>query len=327
MPGGILLIAEMKGTEIAPVTKQVVGTARKMADEKSLSVSAVAIGKDIGEAGNTLIKLGADNVYVCDSPEVEDFIDESYAKIIADVIEKDSPKVILGGASFFSKELLPRLAAMLDSGLAPDITGLEWDGDNILATRPAYGGKAILKVAPSGPGPQMATLRPKAFTDAKPDDNRSGEIEQISFDNTRHSARAKVLEKVNESGQTVSLTDADIIVSGGRGIRDPENFKLIRELADALGAAVGASRATVDAGWIPYLHQVGQTGKTVNPKLYVACGISGAIQHLVGMQSSKIIVAINRDAEAPIFKVATYGIVGDLFEFVPALTEKLKSMN
>lgn len=327
MSNGILFIAELKGSQLAPITKQVVGTARKLADEKGIQVTGVAIGKDIAAAAEQLIKLGADTVYVCDSPEVENFIDESYAKIAMDAVAKDSPRVILGGASFFGKELFPRLAAMLKSGLAPDITAIEWDGDNILATRPSYGGKAILKVTPAGEGPQIATLRSKAFADAETDDGRSGNIENIAYDSTKHAARAKVLEKVPEGGQTVSLTDADIIVSGGRGLREPENFKLIRELADSLGAAVGASRATVDAGWIPYAHQVGQTGKTVNPKLYVACGISGAIQHLVGMQSSKVIVAINRDPEAPIFKVATYGIVGDLFEFVPVLTEKLKAMN
>ena len=326
MAGGILFVAELKGTELAPITKQIAGTARKMADEKGLSVAGVVIGKGVAQTADSLVQLGADTVYVCDSPDVEFFIDESYAKITAEVAAAESPKVILGGASFFGKELFPRLAVMLNSGMAPDITALEWDGDNILATRPAYGGKAILKVTPAGSGPQIATLRSKAFPDAQPDDNRSGKTENITFDAGKHGARAKVLEKVVESDQKVSLTDADIIVSGGRGLREPENFKLIRELADALGAAVGASRATVDAGWIPYAHQVGQTGKTVNPKLYVACGISGAIQHLVGMQSSKIIVAINRDEEAPIFKVATYGIVGDLFEFVPALTEKLKAM-
>ena len=327
MANGILFIAEMKGSELAPITRQVAGISRKLADAKNLSVTGVVIGKGVSGVADNLIKLGADTVYVCDSPEVENFIDESYAKIVKDIAAKDAPKVIIGGASFFGKELFPRVAAILNSGLAPDVTGLEWDGDNILATRPTYGGKAILKVTPAGTGPQMTTVRPKAFADATKDDGRSGNVEQFAYDSAKHAARAKVLEKVTEGGQTISLTDADIIVSGGRGLREPDNFKLIKELADALGAAVGASRATVDAGWIPYSHQVGQTGKTVNPKLYVACGISGAIQHLVGMQSSKIIVAINRDAEAPIFKVATYGIVGDLFEFVPALTEKLKSLN
>jgi len=243
MTGGILLAAEIKGTELAPISKQVVGAARKMADEKNLSVSAIAIGNNVGEAANTLIKLGADSVYICDSSEVENFTDESYAKIIADISGKVSPKVILGGASFFGKELFPRLAAILNSGLAPDITGLEWDGDNILATRPIYGGKAVLKVTPAGEGPQIATLRPKAFADAVPDESRSGNSEQIAYDAAKYGARAKVLETVSEGGQTVSLTDADIRVSGGRGWRETENFKLIKDLANQLGAAVGVSWA------------------------------------------------------------------------------------
>jgi len=326
MAGGILAIAELKGSQLAAISRQVLGVARKMADEKSLDVTAVVIGKGIDDAATELIKLGADKIYACDSSEVEHFIDENQTKIISEVAEREQPKAIFGGASFIGKELFPRLAVKLNSGLVPDITGIEWDGDNILATRPAYGGKAILKVSPAGPGPQIATLRPKAFADAELNDSRNGETEKLDYDAAKHTARAKVTEKVVEGGQTISLTDADIIVSVGGGLRKDDNFKLMRELADALEAAVGASRATVDAGWIPYAHQVGQTGKTVNPKLYVACGISGAIQHLVGMQSSKYIVAINRDEEAPIFKVATYGIVGDLFEFVPALTEKLKSL-
>jgi len=233
----------------------------------------------------------------------------------------------LGGATFVGKSLFPRLAASLSSGLAADITSISWDGDNILAVRPAYGGKALIKVSPAGPGPQMATLRPKAFPDPSPDDSRSGEKSELTYDESKYGSRAKILESVSEGGQEISLTDADIIVSGGRGIKEAANYKMIKELADVLGAAAGASRAVVDAGWVPYSHQVGQTGKTVNPKLYVACGISGAIQHLVGMQSSKTIVAINRDAEAPIFKVATYGIVGDIFEILPKLTEKLKAMS
>jgi len=326
MAGGILIVAELKGAELAPITRQVVGAARKMADIRGLAVAAVAIGHEIGNVPDALIKLGVDTAYICDSSETAHFLDESYANICEDIIKIELPAVILGGASFFGKELFPRLAARLSSGLAADITGLEWDSDNILATRPVYGGKAILKVTPAGNGPQMATLRSKAFPDVLPEAGRNGILVKIAFDPAKHTPRAKVLEKVREGGQAISLTDADIIVSGGRGLREPANFKLIKDLADALGAAVGASRATVDAGWIPYAHQVGQTGKTVNPKLYVACGISGAIQHLVGMQSSRIIVAINRDPEAPIFKVATYGIVGDLFEVVPALTEKLKSL-
>lgn len=324
MPNGFLVFAETANNQVAPLAKQALGTARALADNKGLSVAVILIGNNISSAAETLIKLGADKVYHCQAPELENFLDESYSKIIIDAVKRESAKYIMGGASFIGKELFARLSVLLSSGYTPDITAIEWDGDNLLAAKPVYGGKAIVKISPAGPGPQIATVRPKAFLEAVENQSKTGTIEEIPFDANKFGARAKVLEKVKEGGQTISLTDADIIVSGGRGLRDPANFSLIRELADALGAAVGASRATVDAGWIPYAHQVGQTGKTVNPKLYIACGISGAIQHLVGMQSSKIIVAINRDPEAPIFKVATYGIVGDLFEILPKLTARIK---
>jgi len=323
---GILTFAEIKDGKLAPAAKEAVGTARNMADAKGWKVTSVIMGENLSALAEQLVKLGADKVLIFDSPKLANFMDESYAAIMAETSKSENAAVILGGATFTGKFLFGRLAAMLSSGLAADITALEWDGDNILATRPAYGGKAIIKVSPVGAGPQLATLRPKAFPEPSPDDGRTGEKKPMAFDETKHAARAMVVEHVAEGSQEISLTDADIIVSGGRGLRAPENFKLVRDLAHALGAALGASRATVDAGWIPYSHQVGQTGKTVNPKLYIACGISGAIQHLVGMQSSKTIVAINRDAEAPIFKVATYGIVGDIFEILPKLTEKIRRM-
>jgi electron transfer flavoprotein alpha subunit len=321
---GILTFAETKDGKLSAVAREIVGVARKLADEKSVRVTTVLIGDHVSNLADQLIAVGADKVITCQSPVLANFIDESYTKILVDITKSENPSVILGGASFSGKFLFGRLSVVLLSGLAADITAIEWDGDNILATRPAYGGKAIIKVSPAGPGPQLATLRPKAFPDPEANSNRTGETIELPFDIAKFGGRTKVLEHVSEGDQEISLTEADIIVSGGRGLRGPENFKLIRDLAAALGAAVGASRATVDAGWIPYAHQVGQTGKTVNPKLYVACGISGAIQHLVGMQSSKNIVAINRDAEAPIFKVATYGIVGDIFEILPKLTEKLR---
>lgn len=324
MPNGFLVFAELSNNHIAPLTKQALGAARTLADSKGLSVAAIAIGDNLSGIAESLQTLGADKVYFCQGSELENFLDESYAKIIAEAARRENARYILGGASFIGKELFARLSVLLSSGFAPDVTAIEWDGDNILATKPCYGGKAVIKVSPAGPGPQMVTIRPKAFPEVIENQAKSGSTEEIPFDSTKLGGRAKVLEKVKEGGQTISLTDADIIVSGGRGLRDPANFSLIRDLAEALGAAVGASRATVDAGWIPYAHQVGQTGKTVNPKLYVACGISGAIQHLVGMQSSKVIVAINRDPEAPIFKVATYGIVGDLFEVLPKLTARIK---
>jgi electron transfer flavoprotein alpha subunit len=324
--GGILTFAEIQNGKLSSIAKQAVGIARKLADEKGRRVASVLIGENVGGLADELIKLGTDMVIIFDSPKLKHFVDESYTKILADVATSGNASVIIGGASFYGKALFGRLAATLNSGLAADVTALEWDGDNILATRPAYGGKAIIKLSPAGPGPQMVTIRPKAFAESTPDSNRTGNKETLPFDEAKYGSRAKVLEHVSEGGQEISLTDADIIVSGGRGLRAPENFKLVRDLAAAIGGAVGASRATVDAGWIPYAYQVGQTGKTVNPKLYIACGISGAIQHLVGMQSSKTIVAINRDAEAPIFKVATYGIVGDIFEILPRLTERLKQV-
>jgi electron transfer flavoprotein alpha subunit len=319
----ILTYAEVKDGKLTAVAREVVGVARKLANEKAWKVTSVLIGDNISGLIEDLFGIGSDKVIVCQSSKLKNFVDESYAKIVVDAVKNENANVILGGATFAGKFLFGRLSAMLSSGLAADITAIEWDGENILATRPAYGGKAIIKVSPAGPGHQLATLRPKAFPDPEAMFGRAGEKAEMVFDETKYSSRTKVLEHVSEGDQEISLTDADIIVSGGRGLRAPENFKLVRDLAAALGAAVGASRATVDAGWIPYAHQVGQTGKTVNPKLYVACGISGAIQHLVGMQSSKTIVAINRDAEAPIFKVATYGVVGDIFEILPKLTERL----
>jgi electron transfer flavoprotein alpha subunit len=326
MAGGnvILTYAEIKDGKLTPVALEAVGAARKLADTKSLKVISALIGDNVFGLADELIKGGADKVVICQSPKLANFVDESYTKILVEAVQKEDAGFVLGGATFQGKFLFGRLSAKLSSGLAADITALEWDGDNILATKPVYGGKALIKVSPAGPGPQMATIRPKAFPDPTLDQSRSGEKTEMAFDEAKHSASTRVVEHISEGDQEISLTDADIIVSGGRGLRAPENFKLVRDLASAMGAAVGASRATVDAGWIPYAHQVGQTGKTVNPKLYVACGISGAIQHLVGMQSSKTIVAINRDAEAPIFKVATYGIVGDIFEILPRLTEKIK---
>lgn len=326
MPGGerILTFAEIRDNQLTPIAREAAGAARKLADSKGWRVTTVLIGDNIKELAAELIAAGADKVVVCQSPKVANYNDEIYCGILSDIVKSESPSVILGGATFVGKFLFARLAAVLSSGLAADIIALEWEDGTIAATRPAYGGKALIKVSPSGPGPQIATLRPKAFPDPEAVANRTGEITELPFDENKYTAQARVLEHVSEGNHEISLTDADIIVSGGRGLRAPENFKLVRDLAAALGAAVGASRATVDAGWIPYAYQVGQTGKTVNPKLYVACGISGAIQHLVGMQSSRTIVAINRDAEAPIFKVATYGLVGDIFEILPKLTERLK---
>ncbi|MGE5692533.1 MAG: electron transfer flavoprotein subunit alpha/FixB family protein, partial [Candidatus Zixiibacteriota bacterium] len=225
-----------------------------------------------------------------------------------------------GAATFAGKALFPRLAAQLKWPLITDVSKVE-SANTVV--RPSHGGNVYQKIKIEKT-PALLTTRPKSFVAVKPDPSKNGEVKAASVDWSALNARANVLEKVKEEAQTVNLGDADIIVSGGRGLREPANFALVQELAAAVGGAVGASRAVVDAGWIPYAHQVGQTGRTVNPKLYFACGISGAIQHLVGMQSSGIIVAINRDKDAPIFGVVTYGIVGDLFEIIPALIKTFK---
>ena len=229
------------------------------------------------------------------------------------------------GATTQGRDFAGNVATTLYTGLTADCTGLDIDPETKLLrqTRPAFGGNIMATILCPRTRPQMSTVRPKVMPMPERDDSRQGEIIRESLGMSEDEVRTKIIDFI-ESEQKVNLTEADIIVSGGRGLGKPENFKLIRELADVLGAAVGASRATVDAGWIPYEHQVGQTGKTVRPKIYIACGISGAIQHLAGMKTSDVIVAINKDPDAPIFKVATYGIVGDLFQVVPALTEEFR---
>jgi electron transfer flavoprotein alpha subunit len=241
------------------------------------------------------------------------------------LIDREKPDVVIGCATFYGKALLARLAALCGGGMASDITGVTIEDGAVTALRPAFGGNVFYTVRNNREGaPFFMTARPKAFPEAPEADG--GEVVDEAVDDAAVACKAKVTDRVSESGGKVSLTEADVVVAGGRGIRGEENFKLIEDLAESVGAAVGASRAIVDAGWVAYSNQVGQTGKTVNPKLYIAVGISGAIQHLVGMRSSKTIVAINRDKDAPIFNLATYGIVGDLFEVVPALTKKFQEM-
>jgi electron transfer flavoprotein alpha subunit len=263
-------------------------------------------------------------VFAFAHPDLKYFLDEAYARLLKALIEREKPDIVLGSATFYGKALMARLAALCGSGMASDCTGLSLDGDTVIALRPAYGGNVLFTLQSNGPAPFFVSLRPK--TNPEADDQSGGDVINEPVDESLLACKAKVTEHVSESGGKVSLNEADIIVSAGRGIRGPENIKLIEELADSLGAALGASRAIVDAGWIQYSYQVGQTGKTVNPKLYIAVGISGAIQHLVGMRSSKTIVAINRDKDAPIFNIASYGIVGDLFEIIPALTKKFKEV-
>ncbi|MFH1699915.1 MAG: electron transfer flavoprotein subunit alpha/FixB family protein [Candidatus Zixiibacteriota bacterium] len=315
----ILTIAEQKGNELSNISFESIGAAKALDGD----IMTLLICGDAGGMGDKLAARGA-KVRVFADPQLENFNDESYARIVKYLIDKETPDLIIGSATFYGKALMGRLAALCGGGLASDCTGLSMDNDAVTAVRPSYGGNVFFSVQNNSSAPFFVSLRPKAFPEAGAGDG--GQITIMEIDQGLLTTKAKVTGRVTSAAGKVNLTEADIIVSAGRGIRGAENLNIIQEMADTVGAAMGASRAIVDAGWIDYSYQVGQTGKTVNPKLYFAIGISGAIQHLVGMRSSKTIVAINRDKDAPIFNIANYGIVGDLFEIVPALTAKLKEV-
>jgi electron transfer flavoprotein alpha subunit len=284
------------------------------------------LGSNVRNQAQELIYRGADNIYLVDHPELVNFLDEPYTKILVNIIRKYRPEVFLCGATTIGRALISRVAVRLHTGLTADCTGLDIEPQEkiLLQTRPAFGGNIMATIISRNHRPQMATVRHKVMKESEVDKSHQGKIMEETFDKTFYASRTKILDIVQEVSSTINIAEADIIVSGGRGMRGPENFPILEELAKVLGGAVGASRAAVDSGWMPYSHQVGQTGKTVCPKIYIACGISGQIQHLVGMQSSKTIIAINQDPHAPIFNVANYGIVGDLFQVVPLLTKKFK---
>jgi electron transfer flavoprotein alpha subunit len=323
---GIMIFAEYRHGKVAPVSYELLGIGRQLADQRQATLSAVILGSDLGNAAEDLVAYGADTVYRVEDPVLEFFTDEIYGNILEDVIRKQKPEIVLAGATAIGRSFIPLVATALGTGLTADCTELAIRPEDgvLLQTRPAFGGNIMATIECPYTRPQMATVRPRVMKTAAPAPDRKGEIIDYLPQPERLHSRVKVLSNVLEEQDQVNITEGDIIVAGGRGLDNEKGFALIRQLAEAVGGAVGASRAAVDSEWIPYPHQVGQTGKTVNPKLYIACGISGAIQHVVGMQSSETIVAINKDPHAPIFDVATYGIVGDLFEVVPKLIEKIK---
>ena len=324
---GIWVFIEQKNGKVQSVSYELLGKAHELSKKLGCQVSGVLIGNKLEDQLDELIFCGADNIYLVEDPELANFQDESYTNILVELIRKHKPEIFLCGATNIGRSLISRVAINIKAGLTADCTGLDIDPEKkiLLQTRPAFGGNIMATIISPNYRPQMATVRHKVFAPMAADKKRKGKIIKESFDSSLYASRTRLLDIVEEIESTINLSEADIIVSGGRGLGGAENFKVVEELAHVLGAAVGSSRAAVDSGWIPYSHQVGQTGRTVAPKIYIACGISGQIQHLVGMQSSKIIVAINKDPEAPIFKVATYGIVGDLFQVVPALTQAFKS--
>ncbi|UCD14795.1 MAG: electron transfer flavoprotein subunit alpha [Candidatus Omnitrophota bacterium] len=323
---GVWVFAEQRQGVIAGVVFELLTKAKQLADSLGTYVGAVLLGSKIEDKADQLIHRGADKVFVVDCAVLENYIAENYTLAIVGLVNKYKPQIILAGATTTGRSLVSRIAVNLYTGLTADCTGLDIDKDRkiLVQTRPAFGGNIMAQIISPNFRPQMATVRHKVMPEAEEDLSRSGEIIKELFDENKQDKRLKFLDFVKEAISTVNLAEADIIVSGGRGLQAAENFKLVEDLAQVLGAAVGSSRACVDSGWIPYSHQVGQTGRTVCPKVYIACGISGQIQHLVGMQSSKVIIAINKDPDAPIFRIANYGIVGDVFKVLPLLTKKLK---
>ncbi len=325
---GVWVFAEQRHDELQTVTLELLNEARKLADILKEEVSVVLLGNKVDKIAQELIFFGADRVYLASDPKLESYQNSLYANILTDAVNKYKPEIFLIGATTIGRSLAPRVAVRIQTGLTADCTGLSIDLDKrlLLQTRPAFGGNIMATIICPQHRPQMATVRPKVFKKPERNPDRKGEIVKIGFELKIDDLIAKIVDTIVVESQVVDLQEAEIIVSGGRGLGKAENFSLIKDLASSIGAAVGASRATVDAGWIPSYHQVGQTGKTVQPRLYIACGISGAVQHLVGMRSSDVIVAINKDPDAPIFQAATYGIIADLFDIVPALTKKLKQV-
>ncbi len=323
---GVLVFCEYRRGELAPVSLELLGIGRKLADSRGVQLSALLLGYDTGETAQSLIGYGADIVYLADNEDLKEFRDECYGAVTAAVIQEHKPEIVLAGATAIGRSFIPGVATTLNAGLTADCTKLEIREEDgaLLQTRPAFGGNIMATIVSEATRPQMATVRPKVMKQQEFDGSRKGRVVEIFPTKQQLKSRVKVLESVVAEGGQVNIQEADILISGGRGLESPKGFELIRELAETMGAKVSASRAVVDAGWIPYPHQVGQTGKTVAPKLYIACGISGAVQHVAGMQSAETIVAINRDENASIFNVADYGVVGDLFEIIPKLIRKIE---
>lgn len=320
---GIWIWIEQKDGKAANVSLEAVGLGRKLGDGLGEPVTAVVFGTGASAVAQEAIEHGADQAIVCEDATLTDFRVDPYASLLSMLAKEREPSIILAGATTRGSDLMGMAAIDLEAGLIADIVDAELDGSVVKTTVPVYSGKLMSKVLIPEGGLQMITIRSRAFPMPETDGGRSGNVETVGAARGEDEIAVKVVGFTSAESE-VNLTDAAIIVSGGRGVGGPEGYEPIKALCEALGAAMGASRAAVDAGWIPYEHQVGQTGKVVSPDLYVACGISGAVQHQAGMRTSKIIVAINKDPEAPIFKLAHYGIVGDLFQVVPALTAAFK---
>ena len=328
MSNDVWIVAEHKEGKLKKVSLELLGVGKKLAEKTGGSLSALLVGHQIEALAEKLDGYGAQKIFVCESEALANYSNEGYTKAIADLAKAHDPAVLLGGATALGKDLLPRVAARLQTGLASDCTGLDINDEGILvAERPMFAGKVMVDTVTPQARPQMAALRPNVLPVPEKGEEKA-EVEKVAVRINPGDLRAVIKEIVKSAGEKIDLTEASIIVAGGRGMANKESFKILEELASAFGegAVVGASRSAVDSDFVSHDIQVGQTGKVVNPNLYIACGISGSIQHLAGMRTSKFIVAINKDAEAPIFQVADYGIVDDLFKVVPLLTEEVKKL-
>ncbi len=320
---GVWVFGEQKNGIAISVVMELLGKGRILADQLQVPLSVVLLSENGKEEASKLIAYGADIVYMVNSPALKHFNDEIYTDVIAQLVSQYKPEIVLLGATTYGRSLAPRISSRLNTGLTADCTDLKIDKENgvLIQIRPAFSGNIMASIICPNHRPQMATVRPKVMSALMHDPSRTGLVIEPNVIIPQH-IKTHVIDVVSDINGTANLLDADIVVSAGRGIGEAKNLEMIKELADVLGGAVGASRAIVDSGWISYRHQIGQSGRTVSPKIYFACGISGASQHLAGISSSDIIIAINKNPDAPIFKVATYGIVGDVLEVVPALIKE-----
>ena len=321
----VWVFAEQREKKLMPVGIELLGEGRKLADAAGCRLCAVICGSDIDDIINELFEYGAEVVYYAQDKRLDQYTTDGYSKVIGDAIDKYKPEIVLLGATHIGRDLGPCLAVNCNTGLTADCTKLEIDPETkqIMQTRPAFGGNLMATIICPEHRPQMSTVRPGVMEKPSKQPGRKGDLIKLDINLADSDIRTKVLEVVKTAKEAVSLTDAETIVSGGMGLANAEGFKLLKQLADKLNATVAASRAAVDAGWIDHAYQVGQTGTTVKPKIYFACGISGAIQHIAGMQNSGLIIAINTNEDAPIFDIADIGITGDLYKVIPAIIEEL----
>ena len=326
MPQGVMIIAEQRDGDIRKISYELISEGRRLADSSGQDLTAVLIGSNIKDKAAKLGNYGADKVIVADDLRLGQYITDAYVSVIAQIVKSSDPAILLLGASTQGKDLAARLSARLGAGMAQDCIQFSIEDGKLNAVRPIYAGKAYAKVTYSDNYPHMATARPNVMAMNAPDESGTAQVMEASFVLDDADIKTKVVETIKDKSGKVDLTEADKIVSGGRGMKGPEGYGILEELAELIGATVGASRSAVDAGWRPHSDQVGQTGKVVSPNLYIACGISGAIQHLAGMSTSKVIVVINKDPDAPIFQKADYGVVDDLFNVVPAMKVEIKKI-